>query len=86
LLEVHEEHLAICSMHVKGKQPLNMVGEWKNLEKKNIALAALVRRFPAFTRIYKENLMLREQERSTVYLDPIRNEEKEKTAITYSTE
>lgn len=30
-----------------------MVGEWKNLEKKNMALINLVKRFPAFTKIYK---------------------------------
>lgn len=30
--------------------------------------------------------MLREQERSTVILDPIRSDEKEKTAITYSSD
>lgn len=63
LIEIYEEHLSSCSLmpQGKGKQPLNMVGEWKNLEKKNTALSALVRRFPAFTKIYKENLMLREQ-------------------------
>lgn len=31
LIEVYEEHLSSCSAQGKGKQPLNMVGEWKNL-------------------------------------------------------
>jgi hypothetical protein len=51
---------SIMHQNSKTKQPLNMVGEWKNLEKKNTALATLVSRFPAFTKIYRENLILRE--------------------------
>lgn len=62
LMEVYEDHLASCSVIQqgnKGKHQMTMVSEWKNLEKKNTALANLVKRFPAFTKIYKENLLLR---------------------------
>jgi hypothetical protein len=37
-----------------------MVKEWKNMEKRNRALTALVRNIPAFTTIYKENLLLKQ--------------------------
>lgn len=55
-MEVYEDHLAGCSAMQqggKGKHQMTMVSEWKNLEKKNTALAGLVKRFPAFTKIYK---------------------------------
>ena len=42
------------------KGSLNMVGEWKNNEKKNLALTNLVKQFPAFTKIYKENILLKQ--------------------------
>jgi hypothetical protein len=64
---------SIMHQNSKTKQPLNMVGEWKNLEKKNTALATLVSRFPAFTKIYRENLILREQEKNITILEPARN-------------
>lgn len=55
-MEVYEDHLVGCSAlqhESKGKHQVTMVSEWKNLEKKNTALAGLVKRFPAFTKIYK---------------------------------
>lgn len=43
-----------CSkIHTGRRNSINKVGEWKNLEKKNIALSGLVRQFPSFTKIYK---------------------------------
>jgi hypothetical protein len=38
-----------------------MVSEWKNLEKRNNALTGIIRKTPAFSRIYKENLLLRQE-------------------------
>lgn len=77
LMEVYEDHLANCSglqLGNKGKHQMSMVSEWKNLEKKNTALANLVKRFPAFTKIYKENLLLREQEKTITKELPVKYE------------
>ena len=52
------------SSQVQRKQNINIVKEWKNLEKRNISLTHLVKQLPLFTKIYKENLLLR-QERFT---------------------
>ena len=35
--------------------------EWKKLEKKNLALMSLVKRVPAFTKIYRENQLLKQE-------------------------
>lgn len=62
-MEVYEDHLKYCTFSSQGgkiRRPLNMVSEWKNLEKKNTALANLVKRFPAFTKIFKENHLLKQ--------------------------
>ena len=48
-----------CCSH-KKRDSLNKIGEWKNLEKRNTALTELVKQFPVFTRIYKENLILKQ--------------------------
>ena len=54
----------LTSSNFQRKQNINIVKQWKNLEKKNISLTHLVQQMPAFTKIYKENLLLR-QERKT---------------------
>ena len=62
-MEVYEDHLKHCTISTQGskiRRPLNMVNEWKNLEKKNTALANLVKGFPAFTKIFKENQLLKQ--------------------------
>ena len=51
-----------CS-HTKKRASLNRTGEWRNLEKRNRALTELVKQFPVFTRIYKENLLLKQDPR-----------------------
>ena len=35
------------------KQNINIVKEWKNLEKRNVSLTHLVKQLPSFTKIYK---------------------------------
>jgi hypothetical protein len=45
---------------MQRKQNINIVGEWKNLEKRNISLTNIIKRLPAFTSIYRENLLLRQ--------------------------
>lgn len=62
LIEIYEEHMKKClsSSNFQRKQNINIVKEWKNLEKRNISLTHLVKQLPAFTRIYKENLLLRQ--------------------------
>ena len=66
---------------------MNMVAEWKNQEKKNLALTGLVKRFPAFTRIYKENMLLRQDKNKMLELsndsdDKEKKKENESTIIT----
>lgn len=34
---------------------------WKNLEKRNISLTHLVKQLPSFAKIYKENVLLRQE-------------------------
>jgi hypothetical protein len=65
LIEIYEEHMKLClsSSNFQRKQNINIVKEWKNLEKRNISLTHLVKQLPAFSKIYKENVLLR-QERS----------------------
>ena len=64
-MEIYEEHMSECFKESSNtrKNSINKVGEWKNLEKRNLALTKLVRQFPAFTKIFKENLLLK-QDRS----------------------
>jgi hypothetical protein len=60
-MEIYEEHMKECfQINPRRRNSINKVGEWKNLEKKNIALTGLVRHFPSFTKIYKENLLLKQ--------------------------
>jgi hypothetical protein len=35
--------------------------EWKKIEKKNLALMSLAKRVPAFTKIYRENQLLKQE-------------------------
>ncbi len=50
----------------KRKSNILSHSEWKKLEKKNVALMNLIKRMPAFTKIYRENMLLKQE----------RNEEK----------
>jgi hypothetical protein len=62
----------LSSSHLQRKQNINIVNEWKNLERRNIALTNLLKRLPAFTRIYRENLLLRQSNaRQPPTQDPI---------------
>jgi hypothetical protein len=72
LIEIYEEHMKTCESsnpNSKRKNNMNMVGEWKNLEKRNTALTGLIKRFPAFSTIYKENLLLRQDKNSRLLED-----------------
>jgi hypothetical protein len=62
LIEIYEEHMKTClsSSQFQRKHNINIVSEWKNLERRNISLTNLVKRLPAFTKIYRENLLLRQ--------------------------
>lgn len=51
----------LSSSNFQRKQNINIVTSWKNLEKKNISLTHLVKQLPSFAKIYKENLLLRQE-------------------------
>jgi hypothetical protein len=78
LMEIYEEHMKECTSQNLSKRRLsiNKVSEWKNLEKKNVALATMVRQFPAFTKIYKENLLLKQERKIGDDILPILHYEK----------
>jgi hypothetical protein len=50
----------LTSSHLQRKQNINIVNEWRKLERRNIALTTILKRLPAFTSIYRENLLLRQ--------------------------
>ena len=54
---------------------MSKYNEWKNVERKNVALSGLVARFPAFTKIYKENLLLRQERREDNKVPTLRTAE-----------
>jgi hypothetical protein len=58
---------------LQRRNSLGMLSEWKNLEGRNKALTALVSRLPAFTKIYKENLLLRQSRRKDEDYSEIRS-------------
>jgi hypothetical protein len=86
LIDVYEEHMKTCgSLNALGpKKNTNMVAEWKSQERKNLALTGLVKRFPAFTRIYKENLLLRQDKQRVLELSDLEEKKRgnESTIIT----
>ena len=51
----------LTSSHIQRKQNINIVREWKNLEKRNISLTHLVKQLPLFTKIYREHLLLSQE-------------------------
>ena len=63
LIEIYEEHMKTCltSSHLERKQNINKFKEWKNLEKRNISLTHLVKQIPSFSKIYREDLLLRQE-------------------------
>lgn len=49
----------MCAQSSKARNSINIHHEWKHLEKKNQAYKNLIRNMPAFTKIFKENILLR---------------------------
>lgn len=59
LIEIYEEHYKVCSQSNKNKKVVNIHQEMKKIEKKNQAYHNLLKNVPAFTKIFKENLLLK---------------------------
>lgn len=51
--------MKVCSQSSIVRKNINMHKEWKNLEKKNEAYRNLLKNMPAFTKIFHENILLR---------------------------
>ena len=64
-MEIYEDHMKNCTnpANVLRRTSINKYGEWKNLEKRNVALTKLVSQFPAFTKLYKENVLLKQEKK-----------------------
>ena len=51
--------MKICSQRSQIRKNANIHKEWKNVEKKNEAYRNIIKNIPAFTKIFKENIILR---------------------------
>lgn len=54
--------MKVCSQaNNTKKKPNNMHHEWKVLQKKNETYKNLLKNMPAFTKIFKENVLMKEE-------------------------
>ena len=51
----------LSTSNMQRKQNINIIKEWKNLERRNISLTHILKQMPTFAKIYKENLLLRQE-------------------------
>ena len=70
--------MKLCSQTSQVRKSVSVHREWKSLEKKNEAMKNLMKNFPAFTKIFKENILLRkelnQEEKSKLTLNKVIHE------------